>query len=364
MFKGDQELNREIAAYLQSSGEAAAAHGHMIGSGAVWELERKIADHYEAKHAVCVASGTSGLMAIALALGLAGSDFITSPISFGGSLAGWLALGNRPVFVDTDPQTLTLDPVHITKSIAGNSKAILAIDALGNPSDTHALRDAADKFGLWYIADSAQGFGATRSGRPASHLADAIALSFTATKTLSCGEGGAVVTNDTELYEKLLWFSQHPLRQKRELGLGVCNEFAINTRIHPIAAIWANAIFEDSLKKLELRQEVHFRLIALLNSSGLTEPIEFEQASIRPSFFSFVVELKRGATARGIVDWLSSHGSKAGVSSLPASLIYKNPAFTSQYGNRFRVPKRCSISERAERRIALILDGDCEERIT
>ena len=357
MYKKNRKLNSKITSYLRDAyGGSAVAHEHLIGGGAVRELEMKIADHYRAKYALCVTSGTSGLLAIALALDLKDSGFVTTPLTFGASLASFLAFGNRPVFVDVDQQTLTLDAKLITEEAAQNAKAILAVDIFGNPSDSAALRSAADRFGLWYIADAAQAFGATRGGEPASHLADAIVLSFTVNKTVSCGEGGAIVTNNEELYKKLLWVSQHPLRQKRELGLDAFNEFAVNMRIHPLGAIWANATFRDALNALEVRQKSYFRAIELLNDSSLTENIEFGAADIRPSFFCLPVELAREATAGQVVDWLSCRGVRARSIPLPSGVVYKSPAFLEQFKNRFSVPAGCVVAERAEKRVGLILD--------
>src|SRR5947209_1865523 len=82
---------------------------HLSGTGAVRELEVRLKRLYEMRHCLCVSSATIGLVGVALALDLRGADFITTPYTWGGTLAGWLLLGNRPVFADIEPRTLGLD---------------------------------------------------------------------------------------------------------------------------------------------------------------------------------------------------------------------------------------------------------------
>lgn len=353
MFSSYKNIRREISDYLNSDKRI---NDHLIGCGAVAELEHKIAKLYGATHVVCTSSGTAALLATALAIGLKDSQFITPPLAYGASLASWLMLGNRPVFVDVDPQTLTLDPLRVAEKITPETKAILAIDTFGTPCDSAALRKVADEFGIFYASDSCQALGATRGGSPASHDADAIAISFTVGKTISCGEGGAVITNDSKLYGLLLRFSQHPLRQKREIGLREFNEFAFNARIHPLGAIWANAAFEGSLTELRHRQSRYQEAISALNESGLIEPINFEAADIRPSFFRLTAELTENVPVAEVVEYLASRDIEARASAMRLDVIYKNRTFLEQYGDRYRLPEWCHIAERAaENRIVLTL---------
>ncbi|HSK70191.1 MAG TPA: DegT/DnrJ/EryC1/StrS family aminotransferase [Pyrinomonadaceae bacterium] len=256
----------------------------LTGSGAVAELENKIASYYRMKHALCVSNATTGLLGLALTLGLKDSEFITSPYTYGGTVSSWLMLNNSIIFADIEPRTATLNPGEIPQIITAKTKAVLAADILGNPSDTKTIRKIADDFGLWYIADAAQSFGAQRDGCPASHLADALVISFTNGKTLFAGEGGAIVTDNSDLYEKLLWHTQHPFRQKRELGLDISNEFSFNGRINPMAAIWANANFEKALKRLKNYQKKCSEVIECLDKSGLTVTADFKAERILPSF--------------------------------------------------------------------------------
>ena len=125
---------------------------HLSGNGPVADLEKQLCALYGVRHALCVSSATMGLLAVALALDLRRSEFVTTPYTYGATLAGWLLLGNRPVFADIDPHTLTLDPESTRRTITTHSKALLAVDIYGIPSDSAALRRTADEFGIPYIA--------------------------------------------------------------------------------------------------------------------------------------------------------------------------------------------------------------------
>ena len=303
------------------------------GSGAVAELEGKLARHYGKKYALCCSSATTALLAISLALDLKEADFISTPLTYGATLAGWLLMGNRPQFCDLELLTQTLSPKSVRQSITSDTKAILAVDLHGNPCDTVALREIADEYGLWYIADAAQSFGARRSNLPASALADAIVVSFTVGKSLFAGEGGAIVTDNAELYHKLVWWTQHPDRQRRDIGFGFENQFGLNGRIHPLAATIASATFEASLAQLKIHQERCLAIVAVLNRSGLTVPMPFTELGILPTFFCLTARWQDEAQPKELLRLLSVEGYEVSIEDLPCSLITEQPAFLAQYGH-------------------------------
>lgn len=330
---------------------------HLMGSGAVAELEGKLMQHYGMRHALCVSNATTGLLALALALGFKRAEFVTTPYTYGASVAGWLLLGNRPIFADIDPETLTLDVESVRQAISTKTQVLLAVDIYGIPSDTVALRKLADEYGLWYIADAAQSLGARRDGLPASALADALVVSFTTGKTVFAGEGGAVLTNHTELYHKLVWYTQHPSRQRRELGLHLDNEFATNARIHPLAAVWANAALLPSLRKLKDHQRECFRMIAALNEIGLTEPIAFEREGIEPSFFRLTAAWKDRPRVSALRRELLNRELRVSIESPTVRLLYRQPAFVAQYGRRLKRAPCPQAEHQARKRFCLVKAG-------
>lgn len=325
---------------------------HFTGGGAVAELEKKLADFYGMKHAICTASATTALFSLGLALELRDADFITPPLNFGGSITPWLLLGNRPIFADVDPVTLTLDPSHVEEQLITNkTRAILAVDLYGYPSDTESLRRAANEFGLWYIADAAQAFGAKRGGKLVSYMADAVVLSFNSQKSLAAGEGGCIITDNADLYERLVWYSQHPLRQKRELGVGIYNEFSFNTRIHPAAAVSALASFDGALLRVAEYQELCLDALAALEREHLIEPARLSDSAIRPSFFALTT--RPTSDALGCVRYLYDHGIEASTHRYLSSVLYKNPVYLHQFGKQHHLENACKVAEEAITRMTL-----------
>jgi len=318
---------------------------HLCGTGPVATLEKKLCQHYGKRHALCVTNATSGLLALALALDLQGSSFVTTPLTYGATLSGWLLRGNCPVFADVDPQTLTLCPDAVEAIIGPETEALLSVDLFGVPSEDAALRRVANEHGLWYIADAAQSLGARRAGRPASVQADALVVSFTAGKTLFAGEGGAILTDHDELYEKLVWHTQHPYRQKRDLGLSLNNEFALNMRMHPLAAVWAEAEFEPAMRQLRQHQEFCFNVIDRLESEGLIETVAYRSQNLYPSFFRLTAVWKEEPRPDGLEEVLQDAEVPVCLSPFPCELIYHQPSFLAQYENSLAKPPQCPVAE-------------------
>ena len=317
--------------YQQACEDQGLAEQHLAGAGAVFQLETQLKQHYNKKYALCVSNATTGLLAIALALNLKQAEFITTPYTYGASLSGFLLLENRPIFAEVDPQTLTLDPESVRQQITPHTRAILAVDIYGYPCNQASLRQIADEYGLWYIADAAQSLGAYREGIPASALADALVVSFTVGKTVFAGEGGAIITDNEELYQKLVWLTQHPYRQKRDIGLFLTNQFALNGRIHPLAAVIANAVFADSLQQLNEYQKWCFQVIDALNEIGLTAKIDLQSQEIIPSFFKLVNKWHKEAQEADLLKELEKYDISVNLQPLAMQSLSKHPAFIAEY---------------------------------
>lgn len=347
----DQAVESGIGAigeYLrQSHDDLQGQQDHCrAASGAVAWLERKLREHYGMKHALCVSNATTGLYTLGLALGLKEDEFVTTPLTYGATIAGLLLLGNNPRFTDVDPETLTLDPNCTARAITRRTKAIVSVDIFGTPADGYSLRKLADEHGLWLISDSSQSFGAKRDGMAAGSFADALVISFTAGKTLFAGEGGAVVTNNSGLYEKLVYWSQHPLRQRVELGLQLDNEFAFNARISPLSALWANAMFEPALEKLRRRQRKYRSISNLLNQSDLTRQIRLHESRIESAYFRLVARWKNKPQAASLISFLSRRRIEAAIEPLPVRLLYKQPHLAARMLHRLK-KVQCANAEQA-----------------
>lgn len=350
---GSPQVTDAMHEYLAAAGTSEVLQkAHQCGTGPVAELEERLQEHYGKRHVLCVSNATNGLLALAIALGLEEEPFVTTPLTYGATLSGWLHEGNRPIFADVEASTLTIDPESVEQHVGPDTKALLSVDLFGVPADDRALRRVADAHDLWYIADAAQSFGAERGGQPASSRADALVVSFTAGKPLFAGEGAAIMTDRSDLYEKLVWHAQHPHRQKRDLRLALDNEFSLNMRMHPLAAVWANAVWDEALRRLEARQSRCFELIAALNETSLVEEIGFKERGLLPSFFRVTAAWMEEEREEDLLDVLQSRGIEARIE--PASLepIYQNPAYQAQYDESPNVT--CPVAERqADRRFCL-----------
>src|SRR5205085_11105917 len=127
-----EKATQAISRYLAGADSAEGIRqSHLCGSGAVAELESKLKRHYGVRYALCVSNATVGLLALALALDLKRHEFVTSPFTYGASIAGWLLLGNTPRFADIDPMSLALDCESARKAVSRKTRALLAVDIFG-----------------------------------------------------------------------------------------------------------------------------------------------------------------------------------------------------------------------------------------
>lgn len=251
----------ELKHYIQEVEKGGSmSNFHLTGQGAVASLEEKLRNHYGYKYCLVTCSATNTLTAIAYILDLHKGEVITSPFNFGSSI-GWSKLLNgNIVFADTESMSLNISPESAADKITKKTTAIWAVDFGGYPHDMFAIRKLCNENDLYYVADAAQSFGARIDGEPASCLADILVTSFTTGKTLFAGEGGAVLTNNRQVYEKLLAFI-HPYRQKLEIGLNdYTEEVPFNLRMNPLGVILANTSYDSSFEKLHFRQKQYSKL--------------------------------------------------------------------------------------------------------
>ncbi len=176
----------------------------------VEELEKTLCELTGAKHAVVVNSGTSALHCACIAAGLGeGDEVITTPITFAASANCVLYCGARPVFADIDPETYNIDPKSIRDHITEKTKAVIAVDFTGQAVEIDEIRAICSEYGLIFIEDAAHSIGTSYNGKMVGSLADMTCFSFHPVKTVTGGEGGAILTNDDELYRKLVFAHTH-----------------------------------------------------------------------------------------------------------------------------------------------------------
>lgn len=185
--------------------------GLFLTTGAeVRTFESAFAAHLGAQHAVGVTSCTAALHLALLAVGVGpGHEVITTPMTFAATANAVLYTGATPVFVDVDAATGLICVEAVRRAITPRTKAIVPVHLYGQMADMRGLRAIADQAGAAVIEDCAHAIESTRDGVRPGQLSDAACFSFYATKNITCGEGGAVVTNHAHLSTRIRVLRQH-----------------------------------------------------------------------------------------------------------------------------------------------------------
>ena len=181
-------------------------------------LERKLEEYTGAKHAVAVANGTAALHCACIAAGVGpGDEVITTPMTFAASANCALYCGAMPVFADINPETYNIDPKSIREHITDKTKAVVAVDFTGQAVELDEIRAICDEHNLVLIEDAAHSIGTEYKGKKVGSIADMTTFSFHPVKTITAGEGGAILTNDDELYKKLVLAHAHGITHDESL---------------------------------------------------------------------------------------------------------------------------------------------------
>ena len=196
---------------LEVASLAAALEGPILTTGdLVAEFERRFAALVDVPHAVALTSCTGALHLALAALGIGpGDEVVTTPMTFIATATAILQAGARPVFVDVEPDTGNLDVGRIDAALTPRTRAIVPVHLFGQMCDMRALRALADRHGLRVVEDAAHCVEGGRDGVRPGALGDAACFSFYATKSLTSGEGGALVTRDAALAERVRLLRLH-----------------------------------------------------------------------------------------------------------------------------------------------------------
>ncbi|HUU46470.1 MAG TPA: DegT/DnrJ/EryC1/StrS family aminotransferase [Acidobacteriota bacterium] len=173
-------------------------------------LERAVAERLGVRYAVATSSGTAGLQIALESLGIGpGDEVITTPMTFTATAEAITRAGARPVFCDITPGTLNIDPVAVARRITKKTRAMVPVGIGGIPCEMTALRRSARQHGMVIVEDAAHSLGATYHDRPIGRWAQATVFSFYATKNMTTGEGGMIVTDVRRLAERARLLANH-----------------------------------------------------------------------------------------------------------------------------------------------------------
>ena len=182
-----------------------------IGGPKVTELEEKIATVSNCKFAVGVSSGTDAILNSLISLDIGeGDEVITTPFTFFATVGCITRTGAKPMFVDIDPRTFNINPALIASAVTEKTKAIMPVHLFGQMADMEPIMEVAKKHNLAVIEDAAQSITSVYKGKKAGSIGSVGCFSFFPSKNLGgIGDGGMAVTNDEELYERLIIMRDH-----------------------------------------------------------------------------------------------------------------------------------------------------------
>jgi UDP-4-amino-4,6-dideoxy-N-acetyl-beta-L-altrosamine transaminase len=267
-------------------------------------FEAELAAACGARHAVVVANGTAALHCAYAAAGITeGDQVVTTPLTFSATANMVLALGGRPVFADID-DTLCLDPAAAERALTPQTRVLAPVDFGGQPAAMDDLTALARRRGLLVVEDASHSLGGSLGGRPVGSLADLTTFSFHPVKTITTGEGGAVLTNDPELAQRARDFRNHGLvRDPARLAGSAAawyyevQSLGFNYRLSALHC----ALGRSQLKKLAPFVQRRAEIVASYRAA-FEEDERLRLVALRPgcqpAWHLFTVQVKAGGPAR------------------------------------------------------------------
>ena len=181
-------------------------------------FEKTVAEYVGVKYAVAVSNGTAALHCALFGCGIKeGDEVIVTPMTFAASSNAILYLGAKPIFVDIDPLTYNINPDEIEKKITDKTKAIVAVDFAGHPVQLERIMAIAEKYKLKVVEDAAHALGSEYKQKKIGTFAHATTFSFHPVKPITTGEGGMIVTDDAEIYQRMSMFRTHGITRSKDL---------------------------------------------------------------------------------------------------------------------------------------------------
>jgi dTDP-4-amino-4,6-dideoxygalactose transaminase len=346
------------------------------------QFEQQFADYHGARFGLACSSGTAALELALKAAGVGpGDEVIVPPYTFLATASAPLLLGATPVFCDIEPDTLNLDPTRLEEAITPRTRAIIPVHFAGLAADMDRIMEIAVQRGIFVLEDAAHAHGASSRGRRLGTLGDAGIFSFQASKNMTAGEGGLILTDDakvTELCNSYIWAGRkvgRPWYEHYRLGW--------NYRITEFQA----AILIEQLRRLPeqtaTRMRNGLRLNALLAEIPGIRPVAIPDWVSEHSFHVYIFRLDTEAFGVGREEFLTAlQGEGIPCSGGYSQPLYRNPMFLENnfHGNGIaltppgklidysRDQERCPCAEQAckdavwiEHRVLLASEDEVED---
>ena len=291
-LKAQQKLIREK---IDERIKAVLDHGQYILGPEVKELERKLSIYTNSEFVLCCSSGTDALLLALLGLKLkAGEGVIVPAFSFASSAEVMPLLGAIPIFIDIEDDTFNIDPSKLADAFNTATemgiivKGIMSVGLFGQPADMDPINEFAKNNNLWVLDDAAQSFGGKYHGNNVGNLCEVTATSFFPAKPLGCyGDGGAIFTNDPEIYEIANSSHVHGMGKSRY----EYDRIGMNARISTIQAAILLEKLEIFPSELNKRQAVANNYYKHLNDLNLKIKLPLLKSKFISSWAQYTIIL-------------------------------------------------------------------------
>jgi dTDP-4-amino-4,6-dideoxygalactose transaminase len=260
------------------------------GGKRVREFESLLRSYLNIKHVIAVNSGTSALLAALLALGLKEGDEVLLPsFTFVASANSVVAAGGTPVFVDINKADYTIDIKDLATKITDRTRAIMPVHLYGHPADLDEIFEIAKSDSIQIVEDACQSLGSEYRKRQTGTIGSMGCFSMYASKVLTSGEGGAIVTDDDQLADRLRMIRNHGMVEGYDTRV-----FGLNLRLPELSAAIAKGQMKKLSEMLEKRRNNANLLTDLLshpNNDGFTTPTEPEDGHKKFNWYLYTVTL-------------------------------------------------------------------------
>jgi len=302
--------------------------GNVSTHPVIQELENDFRAFTGRRHALAHCNGTTALMAAFHSLGLRPGDEVLVPsATFWASVLPMIWCGLVPVFCESEPATLGLDPVDAARRITPRTKAMVIVHLWGLPCKVAELTALAKAHGLRIIEDASHAHGASKDGVPCGRMGDVSVFSLQGDKLVPAGEGGVLMTDDDATYDRALCMGDitRIIRMPTADRRFAATSFGIKTRIAPMSAALGRSMLARLPETNSARNHHHARLAATLEDLGFECFLPPE--GVERVWFEFIIRHRmENIDAGALVEWLQQAGCRVGVPRYP--LLHQQPYFT------------------------------------
>lgn len=331
----DDEERQEILKVLDEGILTSASN---FGGKRVQDFERLLADFLHVKHAIAVNSGTAALHASILAAGIKESDEILIPsFTFVATANSVACTGAKPVFVDIEKNTYTMDPLDLENKITKKTRAIMPVHLYGHPAKMDEIKEIANKHSIIVIEDACQSLGSTYDGKQTGTLGQMGCFSMYASKVLTSGEGGAITTDSDEFAENLRMIRNHGMVNGYDTRI-----IGFNMRLPEISAAIAKTQMKKIQSMLDKRASNARKLGQLLSNKIKDKNIVLPHENQRTKYNWYLYTVALNDSRDKVKKFLNDSGIGATIYYDPP--VHQTPFYSKFYNGELEITEWASKS--------------------